>query len=265
MALTRRQREMLDFIADFIRTRRYSPSLEEIAENFGLSSVATVHKHVSNLERKGFIRRSWNRSRSIDLVMTELPGASRPLPVPTSARHSGASPNAALVAESVTPFGSPSRGSVSAVPFPGAIDAMRGGGTHGESEMPGLVRLPLLGRVAAGRPIEAVRDDESITVPSSMVGRHRCYVLQVKGDSMIGEHISDGDFVIVEERETARDGEKVIAMIGDGEVTLKTFHREPDGSVRLDPANPAMEPIRVREGAFRIQGVVIGVMRKYRN
>jgi repressor LexA len=86
----------------------------------------------------------------------------------------------------------------------------------------------------------------------------------VKGDSMIGEQIRDGDFVIVEERQTARDGEKVIAMIGEGDVTLKTFHREPDGSVRLDPANPDHAPIRVREGAFRIQGVVIGVMRKYR-
>ena len=110
--------------------------------------------------------------------------------------------------------------------------------------------------LALGRPIQYV--------PASMVGRHRCYVLQVKGDSMIGDHISDGDFVIVEERQIAKDGEKVIAMLGDGEVTLKTFHRESDGSVRLDPSNPAMQPIRVREGHFRIQGVVIGVMRKYR-
>lgn len=268
MALTRRQREMLDFIADFIRTRRYSPSLEEIAEHFGLSSVATVHKHVSNLERKGFIRRSWNRSRSIDLVTTELPGAGR---MPGAGPSSGLAAGL-MVAEAPAAF----RGGRSAAmpaapptamhpaPFPGAVESLRGASLLGDDDVPAVMRLPLLGRVAAGRPIEAVRDDESIAVPAAMVGRHRSYVLQVKGDSMIGDHISDGDFVIVEERATARDGEKVIAMIGDGEVTLKTFHQEPDGSVRLDPSNPAMEPIRVRDGSLRIQGVVIGVMRKYR-
>jgi repressor LexA len=248
MALTRRQREMLDFIAEFIRARRYSPSLEEIAEHFGLSSVATVHKHVSNLERKGFIKRSWNRSRSIDLVTTELPGMA-------------AARGGAMVAEAASPFRG--RPQLASSALPGAVEAMRGSTAHGDDDVPQILRLPLLGRVAAGRPIEAIRDEESIAVPASMVGRHRSYVLQVKGDSMIGDHISDGDFVIVEERETAREGEKVIAMVGD-EVTLKTFHRESDGSVRLDPSNPAMEPIRVRDGQFRIQGVVIGVMRKYR-
>ena len=236
MALTRRQREMLDFVADFIRTRRYSPSLEEIAAHFGLSSVATVHKHVSNLEKKGFIKRSWNRSRSIDLVTTELPGA--------AAAERGKSAVAAS--------------------FPGAVESLREDASYVREDS-AIARLPLLGRVAAGRPIEAVMDAEAIAVPSSMVGRHRCYVLQVKGDSMIGEQIRDGDFVIVEERQTAREGEKVIALIGDSDVTLKTYHREADGSVRLDPANPQHEPIRVRDGAFRIQGVVIGLMRKYRH
>jgi repressor LexA len=265
MALTRRQREMLDFIAEFIRTKRYSPSLEEIAAHFGLSSVATVHKHVSNLERKGFIKRSWNRSRSIDLVTTDLPGAGR-MP---GAGPAGGLAAGLMVAESPAAFraarAAPSPGAAMvATAFAGAVESVRGASALGDDDIPAVMRLPLLGRVAAGRPIEAVRDDESIAVPAAMIGRHRSYVLQVKGDSMIGDHISDGDFVIVEERATARDGEKVIAMIGDGEVTLKTFHRESDGSIRLDPSNPSMEPIRIRDGNLRIQGVVIGVMRKYR-
>ena len=254
MALTRRQREILDFIAEFIRTRRYSPSLEEIAQHFNLSSVATVHKHVSNLEKKAFIKRSWNRSRSIDLLMTELPSA----------------PGAAgAVAEAPIPFRSPRTGNVRPAMLAGAVQAMEGGteldATSSLDEVSATSRLPLLGRVAAGQPIEAVVDRESLTVPASMLGRQKCFVLQVTGSSMIGEHIQDGDFVIVEQRERAQDGEKVIALLNDGEATLKTYFRDADGTVRLEPANPAHETIRVREGSLRIQGVVIGVMRKYRH
>ena len=232
---------------------------------FGLSSVATVHKHVSNLEKKGFIRRSWNRSRSIDLVTTELPGMTQGM-TPAGVGHLGIMTGSA-VAEGGASFNvsRASRTSMAMAALPGAVEAMRSASRLGDDNSTAITRLPLLGRVAAGRPIEAVVDPESISVPATMVGRHPCFVLQVKGDSMIGEQIRDGDFVIVEERQTARDGERVIAMIGDGDVTLKTFHREADGSVRLDPANPAHDPIRVREGAFRIQGVVIGVMRKYRH
>ena len=251
MALTRRQREILDYVAEFIRTKRYSPSLEEIAGHFGLSSVATVHKHVSNLEKKGFIRRSWNRSRSIDLLATELP-------VPS------------IISESSVPF-QRSRPTVPPMPlattsFSGAAEAVRGTGSDfDEARLSSLARLPLLGRVAAGRPIEAVTNAETIAVPATMVGRHPCYVLQVTGTSMIGEHIQDGDFVIVEQRAIARDGEKVIALIDNGEATLKTYFRDGDGTVRLVPANPDLQTLVLREGEFRIQGVVIGVMRKYRH
>lgn len=243
MALTRRQREVLDFITDFIRTKRYSPSLEEIAAHFGLSSVATVHKHVTNLEKKGFIRRSWNRSRSIDVAMPELVGSGAPV-----ARFPD------RVSESLRP-----------ARLDGAVEAVRGGfEPDDDSAAEGdLVRLRLAGRVAAGHPIEAIPETDRLGVPPGLVGRGRCYVLQVTGDSMIGEHIQDGDYVIVEERQQVRDGERVIALIGNEEATLKTFHREADGAVRLDPANPAFEPIRVRDGEFRIQGVVIGVMRRY--
>ena len=127
------------------------------------------------------------------------------------------------------------------------------------------IDLPLMGFVAAGEPIEAVEHTETFGVPESMLGKARSYVLKVRGDSMIEDCIQDGDFVIVEERTVARNGEMVIACIGngEGEVTLKRYYRDARGVVRLQPANARYEPILVREGEFRIQGVVIGVMRKY--
>jgi len=198
--LTRRQREILDYLGEFIQQHGYAPSLEEIGRRFGLSSLATVHKHLTNLQEKGFIRRAWNRSRSVELVPT------------------------------------------------------RGGGR--------AVELPLLGFVAAGVPIEAVATSESIAVPEDLVGKHDTYVLKVRGDSMIDEQIRDGDFVIVEDRKTAENGEMVIALLGGSDVTLKKFYRE-DGRIRLQPANPAMQPLLVTPEQLQIQGVVVGVMRKY--
>ncbi len=198
--LTRRQREILDYLGEFIQQHGYAPSLEEIGRRFGLSSLATVHKHLTNLQEKGFIRRAWNRSRSVELVPT------------------------------------------------------RGGGR--------AVELPLLGFVAAGVPIEAVATSESIAVPEDLVGKHDTYVLKVRGDSMIDEQIRDGDFVIVEDRKTAENGEMVIALLGGSEVTLKKFYRE-NGHVRLQPANPAMQPLIVAAALIQIQGVVVGVMRRY--
>ena len=198
--LTKRQREILDYLQDFIQQHGYAPSLEEVGRRFGLSSLATVHKHLTNLQDKGFIRRSWNRSRSVEL-----------LPARVGQR---------------------------------------------------AVEVPLLGYVAAGRPIEAVASNETIAIPEDLVGRRETYVLRVKGDSMIDEQIRDGDFVIVEDRKTADNGEMVIALLGGHEVTLKTFYRE-HGRIRLQPANPAMQPIIVDPANVQLQGVVVGVMRKY--
>lgn len=198
--LTKRQREILDYLQDFIQQHGYAPSLEEVGRRFGLSSLATVHKHLTNLQDKGFIRRSWNRSRSVEL-----------LPARVGQR---------------------------------AID------------------LPLLGYVAAGSPIEAIASSETIAVPEDLVGRRESYVLRVKGDSMIDEQIRDGDFVIVEDRKTAENGEMVIALLGGSEVTLKKFYRE-HGRIRLQPANPAMQPIITDPSNVQLQGVVVGVMRKY--
>jgi repressor LexA len=198
--LTKRQREILDYLQEFIQQHGYAPSLEEIGTRFNLSSLATVHKHLTNLQEKGFIRRSWNRSRSVELL---------------SARTGHRA-----------------------------------------------IELPLLGYVAAGAPIEAVATSETIAVPDDLVGRRETYVLRVKGDSMIDEQIRDGDYVIVEDRKTAENGEMVIALIGGADVTLKKLYRE-NGRVRLQPANVTMQPILLDPSAVQVQGVVVGVMRKY--
>jgi repressor LexA len=200
LPLTKRQREILDYLNEFIQQHGYAPSLEEIGRKFGLSSLATVHKHLTNLEEKGFIRRSWNRSRSVEMV------------------------------------------------------PMRTGGR--------AVDLPMLGYVAAGTPIEAVVGADTIAVPEDMVGKRDTYVLKVRGDSMIDEQIRDGDYVIVEDRHTADNGEMVIALLGGADVTLKKLYRE-QGRIRLQPANPAMQPILVDADQVQVQGVVVGVMRRY--
>jgi repressor LexA len=199
--LTKRQREILDYLNEFIQQHGYAPSLEEVGRRFNLSSLATVHKHLTNLQEKGFIRRAWNRSRSVELLPS------------------------------------------------------RSGGR--------AVELPMLGYVAAGMPIEAVATSESIAVPETLVsGKRDTYVLRVRGDSMIDEQIRDGDWVVVEDRRAADNGEMVIALVSGQDATLKKFYKE-GGRVRLQPANPTMEPIVVDPDAVQIQGVVVGVMRKY--
>jgi repressor LexA len=200
MALTRRQREVLDVIRDFINERGYSPSLEEIGAQLGLSSVATVHKHVSLLVEKGFVQRTWNQNRSIELA---------------------------------------------------------------ESDPPDVVRLPLSGTIAAGRPLEAVQTDETVCVPADMVrGQNGNFVLRVQGDSMIEDQIKDGDLVIVEQRKTAGDGDTVVALVDGVDATLKRFSRD-GATVRLEPANSAMSPIILPADRVEIQGVAVGVIRKF--
>ena len=198
--LTKRQREILDFLNEFIDQHGYAPSLEEIGRRFGLSSLATVHKHLTNLQDKGFIKRAWNRSRSVELVPTHV-------------------------------------------------------GTR-------AVDLPLLGRVAAGAPIEAVVSNETVAVPDDLVGKRDTYALRVRGESMIDEQIRDGDIVIVEDRKTAENGETVIALLHGADVTLKKFYRD-NGRIRLQPANDKIQPLVVDANQVRIQGVVVGVMRRY--
>jgi repressor LexA len=202
MPVTRRQREILDFIAGHLDAKGYAPSFEEIAHQFGFNSLATVHEHLTNLERKGYIRRAHNESRAIEII--------------------------------------PPKGQT------------------------GATELPLLGLVAAGQPIEAISGNDTIAVPDELIPRRgRSYVLKVRGDSMIDEHIKDGDFVVVQERNQADSGQTVVALVhGDG-ATVKRFFREPGGWIRLQPANPSMQPLRVNERDVIVQGVVVGVIRKY--
>lgn len=212
-SLTRRQRQVLDFLERFIAERGYSPSLVEICRGLGLSSIATAHVHLRNLESKKMIRRAWNHSRSIELT----PLASR----------AATSPETAAAPRS------------------------------------GLVELPLLGIVAAGNPIEAIETPETIEVPQEFVRGRETFVLRVRGDSMIGDQIRDGDLVIVERRDTADIGETVVALVGGRDATVKRFFRESNGQIRLEPANPAMQPITLDAVDCSIQGVVIGLLRKY--
>jgi repressor LexA len=202
MPLTKRQKEILDFLEEFLAENGYPPSFEEIARHFGYTSLATVHEHLENLKQKGYIRKSYNASRSIELVPTGM--------------------------------------KVSAI------------------------ELPLLGQVAAGQPIEAVQDQETIAVPEDFLARGgQHYVLRVAGDSMIDEQIRDGDYVIVNSRSTATNGEMVVALVGGDSATVKKFYREGDGRVRLQPANPQMAPMYFPSHDVMVQGIVVGVIRRY--
>ena len=206
MAITRRQRQVYDYISDFVQRNGYSPSFEEIGEGMGLSSLATVHKHISNLEKKGLLTRDYNRSRSIDL----LP--------PKGRLKQAMAVNTTMV-------------------------------------------LPLLGRIAAGQPIEAVQNPETISF-ADFVRSKEVFVLEVRGDSMQDEHIMDGDYVLVEKIKTAHNGDIVVALVDTTDATLKRFYREGD-NIRLQPSNAAMKPIIVPAVSVEIQGRVIGVLRKY--
>ena len=122
--------------------------------------------------------------------------------------------------------------------------------------------LPLFGRIAAGLPLEAVTNNEGLSL-EEFVGKKDVFTLRVKGDSMVEDHICDDDYVIIERTETAVEGDTIVALIDNSEATLKRFYREPDGRIRLQPANPGMQPIFVKEESLKIQGRVIGVLRKY--
>jgi repressor LexA len=202
MPLTKRQSEILKYLQEHIRDRGYAPSFEEIAEHFTFQSLATVHEHLTNLERKGYIHRTHNESRAIEVL--------------------------------------PPKGQA------------------------GATEIPILGKVAAGTPIESIMNGETISVPDTLLPRRGPnYALKVQGESMIEDHIMDGDFVVVHGKQGAENGEMVIALVNGAEATVKRFYREPGGWVRLQPANATMSPMRFQERDVLIQGVVVGVIRKY--
>jgi repressor LexA len=198
MNLTKRQKEILDFIRSYRGQHEISPTQREIREKFGLSSFGTVQKHLKRLEEKGALSREWNRSRGV---------------APAEDKSGRA--------------------------------------------------VPLLGLVAAGRPIEPFPDEETIEVPSALLSRTRGehFVLRVRGDSMIEDGIRDGDLVVVSKRSTAQNGQTVVALVR-GEATLKRYYAE-GSRVRLQPANATMRPITAEARDVVVQGVVTGLMRDY--
>ena len=212
MALTRRQKEILDFIAGFISRKGYSPSFEEIAEGMGLASIATVHKHLTALDSKGYLKRSFNQSRALDLA----PRYHRELR--QQQRMAAAAPE-----------------------------------------------LPLLGTIAAGRPVETYSQPDTLSF-APFCGVDGVYALRVQGESMIDDHIMDGDYVLVEKvsPEQVRSGEIVVALVDGDETTLKRFYREANSMARLQPANAQMDPIMVPLSQLAIQGRVLAVHRQYR-
>ena len=207
--LTERQRDILEFIREFQKTRGVAPTHREICDHFGFSSYGTVYKHLSLLEKKGLIRRDWNQKRGVELV--EKDEAPKP-----AVRQQHDSP---------------------------------------------VRELPLFGYIAAGRPLEVDLSDEMIAVPEHLTSRGDNYVLKVRGDSMIDDGILDGDLVIIARREDASNGEMVVANVS-GEVTLKRLYREGE-RVRLQPANSMMGPIYARARDVAVQGIVIGLMRRF--
>src|SRR3990172_12305426 len=206
--LTKKQRQVLDYISRFIKERSFAPSYREIAKHFSLSSVATVHQHIKTLQGKGYLTSGKGHSRA-----------------PRSARSRDLTTKAQPLMHA------------------------------------GVAEIPLVGLITAGQPIEALVEHEQLQVPANMVGRGSYYSLRVKGESMIEDGIYDGDYVIIEERDRADDGEIVVALLGNQFATLKRYYKEKD-HIRLQPANSSMEPFRVK--SVTIQGRVVGLIRRYR-
>jgi repressor LexA len=235
--LTRKQHELLLFINGRLAQTGVSPSFDEMKDALGLKSKSGIHRLISGLEERGFIRRLPHRARALEVV--RLPDAlGIPTPAP-AAEPRGFAPNVI-------------RGSFGT--------ALPGSQVAPEAE---TVQLPLYGRIAAGTPIEALRDNtNSIDVPASLLGRGDHYCLEVDGDSMVGAGILDGDTVVVQRCDTAENGAIVVALVDDNEVTLKRLRRRAN-SVALEPANPSFETRIFGPDRVRVQGRLVGLLRRY--
>ena len=207
MALTKRQKQVLDFIANFVDDNGYCPSYDEIARGLNLASLATVHKHISVLETKTYLKRGFNQSRSLELSPKYMQEQRR--------------------------------------------------------TKPAIPEIPLLGRIAAGMPVEAVEHREVLNF-ADFTGSGETFALEVRGNSMIDDHICDGDLILLEKTTQVRDGDIVVALVAGAETTLKRFHREPGDMIRLQPANAGMKPIVVHARDVQIQGRLLAVLRKYK-
>jgi repressor LexA len=212
MALTRRQKEVLDFIEGFVRENGYSPSYEEIAQGLKLASLATVHKHLSALETKHYVRRGFNQSRSVEVTPKYFQDQKR----------------------------------------------------HRQETLSASLEIPLIGRIAAGAPVEAMEQQNRLSF-ADFAGNPNIFALEVRGESMIEDHICNGDVILLERaQESPRDGEIVVALVSGAETTLKRFYRESGDTIRLQPANSSMAPIFVPASEVQIQGRLLAVLRKYK-
>ncbi|MBB4857050.1 repressor LexA [Novosphingobium chloroacetimidivorans] len=226
--LTRKQHELLRFIQVRLEETGISPSFEEMKEALDLKSKSGVHRLISALEERGFIRRLPNRARALEVLkQPENLGARAPVPRAAANSNETVRPRAAVV--------------------PPAND---------------VIEIPLHGRIAAGVPIEALEGQTTLPVPAALLGAGEHYALEVSGDSMIEAGILDGDFALVKRTATARDGEIVVALVHGEEATLKYLRRE-NGMVCLDPANAAYEPQIYHTGEVEVQGKLAGLLRRY--
>lgn len=224
--LTRKQHELVCFIDDRLTETGVSPSFEEMKEALELKSKSGVHRLISALEERGFIRRLPNRARALEVVKMPERGE--------IAKKAGGSNVVSM------PTRAPS------VPQP-AND---------------VLQIPLHGRIAAGMPIEAMEGQSMLSVPAALLGSGEHYALEVSGDSMVEAGILDGDYALIRKSDVAREGDIIVALVDENEATLKYFRRE-GSMVRLDPANRAYEPQRYQPGQVRVQGKLAGLLRRY--
>ncbi|MDG2532493.1 transcriptional repressor LexA [Sphingomonas sp. HITSZ_GF] len=229
--LTRKQHELICFIADRLAETGVSPSFEEMKEALDLKSKSGVHRLISALEEREFIRRLPNRARALEVLRMPERGEAK--------KGAGAKVTAPVASTSST-------SAPATLPAP-AND---------------VIEIPLHGRIAAGTPIEALQDSATLPVPAALLGSGEHYALEVAGDSMVEAGILDGDYALIRRTETARDGEIVVALIDDNEATLKYFRKE-GAMIRLDPANRDYNPQRYRPDQVRVQGRLAGLLRKY--
>jgi len=222
--LTKKQHELICFIADRLNETGVSPSFEEMKDALDLKSKSGVHRLISALEERGFLRRLPNRARALEV-----------LKMPERAEPKKAAPAKDNVVTLARPAPQPAND---------------------------VIEIPLHGRIAAGVPIEALEGSTMLPVPAALLGSGEHYALEVAGDSMVEAGIFDGDYALIRRQETARDGEIVVALIEDSEATLKYFRNE-GSMVRLDPANRAYDPQRYRPDQVRVQGRLAGLLRRY--
>ncbi|QIQ86010.1 transcriptional repressor LexA [Erythrobacter sp.] len=231
--LTAKQHELIRFIQQRLEETGVSPSFEEMKDALDLKSKSGVHRLISALEERGFIRRLPNRARALEVI--RQPEDSVPPPRGAAVGLDAANDAVASVSRKMREAPEPAND---------------------------VIEIPLHGRIAAGAPIEALEGQKSLPVPAALLGPGEHYALEVSGDSMIEAGIFDGDFALVKRTDTARDGEIVVALVRGEEATLKYLHKD-GGSVRLDPANAAYEPQVYRPEEVQVQGRLAGLLRRY--